>query len=376
MENFNDTINKFEEGFDALAKNSTEFNLTLTDTEREPPQYVQFDYANSFASQKPLKPPRPLARKSLSTPRPKYVNIGCGNEKPLKSHLDRSTRKKKSKKSRARPCELLPRINENLCENFSQLALSDREPGTIQPEAIEPTGYFLSDTTPSETILHQNEPNLPEDYAEFVLQNNLYIDFLRRIGESPTEYFSLGADNTLSPQKPLTQNEPNSSVDYAELLLHNTLCVDFLRKTGESPTEYFSLGADNTLISQKLLSKSETLPRAKKKLCVNFAEPEKSTLDSFSNKKLRQFKKNQPESLFPLEEKKEPLIAHRNSDSTIEWGDQPNDTSQSDSIKSKQPHGLNFSKYLPKNLSFWPHSPEKKEQNLEEEKPQATQLRK
>lgn len=94
MENFNDTINKFEEGFDALAKNSTEFNLTLTDTEREPPQYVQFDYANSFASQKPLKPPRPLPRKSLSTPRPKYVNIGCGNEKPLKSHLDRSTRKK------------------------------------------------------------------------------------------------------------------------------------------------------------------------------------------------------------------------------------------------------------------------------------------
>jgi hypothetical protein len=134
------------------------------------------------------------------------------------------------------------------------------------------------------------------------------------------------------------------------------------------------LGADNTLTSQKLLN--ETLPRAKKKMCVNFADPEKSTLDSFSNKKLKKFKKNQPESLFPLEEKKEPLFAYRNPDGTIEWGDQPNDTSQSDSIKSKQPHGLNLSKYLPKNLLFWPHSPEKKEQDLEEEKPQTTQLRK
>ncbi|OIZ95468.1 hypothetical protein A1D18_01840 [Candidatus Rickettsiella isopodorum] len=371
MENFNNTINKFEEGFDALAKNSTEFNLT--DTEREPTQYVQFDHANSLASQKPLKPPRPLPRKSLSVPSPEYVNIGCGDEKLLKySHLDRSTRKKKPKKSRARPCELLPRINENLCENFSQLGLSNREPETIQPGAIEPTGYFLSDTNiAAETLLNRNSS---EDYAEFVLQNNLYIDFLRRIGESPTEYFSLDADNTLTPQKPLTHNKPNSSVDYNEFFLSNPDYVSFSQRIKEPATQHFSLGADNTLTSQKLLN--ETLPRAKKKMCVNFADPEKSTLDSFSNKKLKKFKKNQPESLFPLEEKKEPLFAYRNPDGTIEWGDQPNDTSQSDSIKSKQPHGLNLSKYLPKNLLFWPHSPEKKEQDLEEEKPQTTQLRK
>lgn len=360
MENFNDTINKFEEGFDALAKNSTEFNLT--DTERELAQ---------FASQKPLKPPRPLPRKSLSAPSPEYVNIGCGNEKPVKySHLDRSTRKKKPKKSRARPCELLPSINENLCANFSNLDLSNREPETIQPGAINPTGYFLSDTTPSETILHQNEPNLPEDYAEFVLQNNLYIDFLRRIGESPTEYFSLGADNTLTPQKPLTQNEPNSSSDYDEFILSNPDYVSFSQRIKEPATQPFSLGTGNTLSPQ------QPLTHTKGSRSENFSEPGKSTLDSSSKKKPKKFKKNQPESLFLLEEKKEPIFACRNPDGTIEWGDQPNDTSQSDSIKSKQPHGLNLSKYLPKNLSFWPNSPEKKEKDLEEENLQATQLRK
>ncbi|MGC1854600.1 MAG: hypothetical protein WA659_04420 [Candidatus Aquirickettsiella sp.] len=317
MENFNQIRNKFEQGFSSL-EGSTAVDLSA-------PEYINIV---ENTKEKPLKQLRSRPPKQLSLPNHEYVNIEYGNQKLIEpAHLTRSTRKKNPKKLRAKRLEILPSIHEN----FSKLDLSDHEYENIQAEALASTEFFLSENISSKNSLKQNEwlpyQNSAEDYAEYAIDNTLYVDFLQRIGESSTDFFPAAADKSIS-QKILNENEPFSST--------------------------------------------------KQNLFINFSETKKSTIDSASNllTSKKKSKKNQAKTLLLEEENEEPIfgnITKRNPDGTIEWESWQPPSLQSESIKSKQPR-LKLSKFLPEKICFW-HTPETKE-DLEEKNSKTMQLKK
>ncbi len=332
MENFNQIRNKFEQGFSSL-EDSTAVDLSdpeytnIVENTKKTEKYLYPKSNSHLIPQKPLKQPRSRPPKQLSLPNHEYVNIEYGNQKLIEpSHLNRSTRKKNPKKLRTKQLEILPSIHEN----FSKLDLSDHGYENIQAEALAPTEFFLSENISSKDSLNQNEwlpyQNSAEDYAEYAIDNTLYVDFLQRIGESSTDFFP-AADKSIS-QKILNENEPFSST--------------------------------------------------KQNLFINFSETKKSTIDSASNllTSKKKSKKNQAKPLLLEEENEEPIfgnITKRNPDGTIEWETWQPPSLQLDTIKSKQP-GLKLSKFLPEKICFW-RTPETKE-DLEVKNSKTMQLKK
>ncbi|WP_342146145.1 hypothetical protein [Rickettsiella endosymbiont of Aleochara curtula] len=317
MEKFNEIRNKFEQGFTPTEEEvSAAFNATDHADTKNLTQQTPRKRSRS-------KPLRPLAD-------PEYVNIDFLNEKPLEPpHLNRSTRKKKPRRVRAKQLEVLPSIYENLSENFSNLDLSHHEYENIQAVAVEPTEYFLPDST-SATNLDRNEllahKDSTEDYEEFVINNELYESFFQRIGESPTDYFT--SSNTIATSQPFA---------------------------------------------------NKTSPTAKE----NFSEIQESTTNSASDsviaknkfRKLKKLKKNRAAPLLISQENEEPIfgdITKINPDGTIEWQTWYPPTSQSDSLKSKQ-SGLKLSKFLPDKICFW-RAPDTADSEEKETRP--AQLRK
>lgn len=319
MENFNDIKNKFETAFNAIEGEKTEFNL---DQEYEnigvtakASEYLPRDQ-HPLNTQKRFKPPQPTPRQSQMLSNNEYENVIypnqnlTGNTKPL----NRAVRKKKTKRPRTKPLEILPSIDES----FAKLSLNLSEPeyANIVPENF-PTERFIPDKLVPQTKLDENDVDPQQAFSqtsneyEYELNNSLYIDFFQRVGLSPTESFS--------EVKPL--------------------------------------------ITTHLRMENQPFPTQK-----NLSEP---ILATSANPVLSKSKLKKPSSnLHSFKADDEPIFANItkfNPDGTIEWESwQAEPSASSKPIQANLKPESKLSKFLPKNLNFWSKPLKKKQETLEE----------
>lgn len=315
MEKFNAIKSKFETDFNAIKEKNTEEpeyeNIGAIPKKIIGP--MPLENKSSSMPKKSLKPPRSTPRQLYTSSTNEYENIEYPKPKPteLNNSLIRATHKKKIKKPRAKPLEILPIINEGFAK--LSLALPEPEYANIVPRNPE-NRYSLSDNMGSQPNLSEKDCYHSEGFTEYeyVIDNSLYLDFFQRTGQSPTQDF-------FSEVKPLVRNN--------------------LQKEDET----FSL---------------ETNLSIKKPTTFSISNP-------FISKKVKKIKEKPKSALHSI--KDEPIFANItqcNPDGTIEWeawqSDESNPTQSNLHLNPKR------SKFLPKNLNFW-LKPSKKNQDILEE---------